>query len=98
MKQYILVRWKTAPEGEPREFYSELDEERFETRKVEVFAGGILVRADENVHNDNTWLSHVPFPEPAEIEAEDPEDFEAMYISEEQFLLKWNAANDARQR
>jgi hypothetical protein len=40
---YIKVKWNHALPDEPVWFYSELDAERWETRKVEIFADGSCV-------------------------------------------------------
>ncbi len=40
MTTYIYSKWKNSPAGCPDEFYSEIDETRHETRKVEVLKVG----------------------------------------------------------
>jgi hypothetical protein len=37
---YVRVEWKHPHQDEPILLYSELDEERFEVRKIEVFRNG----------------------------------------------------------
>ena len=38
--EYIMVKWLHSHPDEPVLLYSELDKDRWETRKVEVFADG----------------------------------------------------------
>jgi len=52
MPSYIYSKWHDSPEDSPVEFYSELDDDRFETRKVEVFKDGSLGFASEKASSN----------------------------------------------
>ena len=63
MSSYIHSRWKNAPPDSPVEFFSEMDNSRWETRKVEVFAGGRLEFASTaKPSNGATRLAIIPLP------------------------------------
>lgn len=60
--EYQHTAWKHHRSDTPVEIYSELDEERWETRKVEVFADGGL-RYSDGVDSTGTCdLSDQPLP------------------------------------
>jgi hypothetical protein len=67
-----------------------LDEERWERRKVYIFADGRAGYADRYQESGNTRLGLVPVPPLADIAA-DPE-FDPAEISKEEFELVWNDA------
>jgi hypothetical protein len=91
---YLKLKWLEAGEKYPVWLYSELDAERWETRKVDVFADGTMAWADETTDDEmNTALGSTPAPTFQEI-ANDPE-FEAEEISREQFEVIWNEATKA---
>lgn len=73
--------------------YSELDDERYETRKVEVFDDGHMEWADPSRESATTGLGEVPVPDLAEIGA-DPQ-FVPLEISAEEFEAVWTAAQNA---
>jgi hypothetical protein len=73
------------------EFFSELDNARWETRKVEVFPGQRLGYASTaRPDNGATRLSIVPLPPLKEIAAQI--EFEVEEISAEQFETVWKRA------
>lgn len=93
---YLKVKWLQAGEHDPVLFYSELDAERWETRKIDVFADGTMAWADETSDDDSgtvAVLGTVPAP-PFEEIAADP-DFEAAQIAREEFEAVWNQATRA---
>ena len=53
--KYLFVRWKHPNPEDPTLLYSELNEDRWEVRKVEVYADGRLGYAD----NDKELKKHV---------------------------------------
>lgn len=65
--QYIKVIWKHNFEDEPIEIYSELDDERMETRKIELYRNGSIGFADISKSVNNTHLSKLPLPTLHEI-------------------------------
>jgi hypothetical protein len=86
---YLRVRWLHEFSDEPVELWSELDGERFETRKLEIFrdvAGG-YASAGEAV--GGTQLGKVPLPPLSEI-ATYPQ-FEPEEISQAAFEQRWES-------
>ena len=91
MSTYMHSKWKNAPPDSPVEFFSELDNARWETRKVEIFPGQRLGYASPaKPQNGSTRLSIVPLPSLKEIAAQI--EFEVEEISAEQFETVWKRA------
>ncbi len=90
--KYIKVRWLHTDSAYPIDLFSELDEERWERRKVDVFANGTLVYAGPGVFSETPMcdLGEEPVPHLDEIAA-DPE-FEPEEISKDEFELIWAKA------
>ncbi|PHM50127.1 DUF6881 domain-containing protein [Xenorhabdus sp. KK7.4] len=84
---YIKVYWKHNDDDYPFEIYSELDEDRYEIRKIEIFLNGKVSYAQEDKTTGSTILGEVPVPEVNEIN-EDTE-FEAFNITKEEFNSLW---------
>ena len=84
---YLKVRWIHSHADEPVLLYSELDEYRWEKRKVEVFADGHCVYASAAASAGSTQLSEGPIPSLAEI-ADDAQ-FEPLEITREEFEDVW---------
>jgi hypothetical protein len=87
---YQRVGWATDNPAMPVEIYSELDAERWEIRKVEVFADGRVQYSDGTDYTGRTGLSENPLSELAEVDA-DPE-FTAAEIDEDAFERIWDRA------
>jgi hypothetical protein len=89
---YLKVKWihSSFSANRPVLIYSELDRERWELRKVEVFPSGRMDYADPEVEVGDTGLSEVPLPSFEEIAA-DPE-FEPEVISKAEFEKVWAKA------
>lgn len=85
--QYIKVRWLHDDPDEPVLLYSELDEERWEVRKVEIYRDGRHELACDWLVTGTTRLGEVPVP-PLEEIAADPE-FEPTEITKEEFEEAW---------
>lgn len=81
--KYIKVTWIHSHPNEPVFLYSELDESRFEQRKVEIFADGRWGYASSSESLGTTRLGEAPVPSLAEIAA-DPQ-FSSEEISKEEF-------------
>jgi hypothetical protein len=94
--KYLAVKWKHSFVDEPVLLYSELDEQRWECRKVEVFADGHGDYADADKSTGSTQLGLVPVPELSEI-AED-EEFEPMEITSDEFEKVWEQCVAASKR
>jgi len=88
--QYIKVLWKHSHPDEPILLYSELDDARWETRKVETFRSGLLGYASAVKSRGPTALGIVPVPPLSQI-ALDPE-FEPSEITREEFEEIWHEA------
>ena len=54
--RYLKAIWHRAGKHDPIVLISELDDERYEVRKVEVFAGGLLGFAGEQASAKGTRL------------------------------------------
>lgn len=93
--KYIKVRWVHNLPNAPVVLYSELNPERWEIRKVEVYADGRADCADAEVQTGSTNLGIEPLPAPEEIAA-DPQ-FIPLELSAEEFQFVWEKAK-ARQR
>ena len=85
--KYIRVKWNHKHQDEPVLLYSELDAERWEKRKVEVFRDGRCGYASADESCGSTQLGEEPIPPLAEI-ASDPQ-FEPVEIVEQEFEEVW---------
>lgn len=85
--KYIRVRWKHQHADEPVILYSELDDNRFEVRKVEVFRNGRCEYASVERSGGQTRLGIVAVPDLSEI-AKDPQ-FEPVEITPGEFEAAW---------
>ncbi|PWW60252.1 DUF6881 domain-containing protein [Actinokineospora spheciospongiae] len=82
--RYVKVHWHHDDEDDPVLYLSELDEDGYETRKVQFYGNGRSEYADADIDTASVGLSEVPFPSIAEIssqpdcaaESMDPEEFE----------------------
>jgi uncharacterized protein DUF6881 len=86
---YIRVRWLHDHPDDPVDLWSELDAERFEVRKVEIWRDGRVGFASRGRESGGTMLGTVATPPLSEIAA-DPE-FEPEEISEVEFERFWRA-------
>jgi hypothetical protein len=87
---YIKVKWIHSFPDEPILLYSELDDKRWEARKVEVFADERMGYAGAGARLGGTKLGKEPLPSLAEIAA-DPQ-FEPVEISKAEFETVWARA------
>lgn len=94
--RYLKVKWIHTAPSEPVEIYSEIDDEDWEVRKVEVYATGMMDRADAVQATGSTMLSEAPHPSLAEI-ASDPQ-FLPEEISRSAFEEVWAAAMNTGKR
>ncbi len=90
MSTYIYSKWKNNPPDSPAEFYSELDPNRYETRKVEIFNNGKMGYASSHTATPGTRLGITPVPQISEIRSQ-PE-FDIKEITKNDFEKKWNEA------
>lgn len=84
---YICVKWKHSFPDEPILLYSELDSDRWEVRKIDVFPDGRKDYAGPDGESGVSFLCTEVFP-PLEAMNDDPQ-FEASYISEDEFEKVW---------
>lgn len=89
MTTYIRVRWLHDFEDEPVDLWSELDGERFETRKLEIFRDGSIGFASATEATDRTRLGQIAVPPIDEI-GQNPQ-FGAEEVSKEAFERRWSA-------
>jgi hypothetical protein len=85
--KYLYVKWIHKNPGDPVHLYSELDNDRYEVRKVEVYADGRRGFADSGEEFGGTVLSSMPLPPLEEIAA--MKEYEPKEIPVEDFQRVW---------
>lgn len=88
--KYFKSKWIHNFKTDPVWIYFEVDSDRWETRKVEVFPDGEFAYADAQHQGANTRLSEVQMPSVEEINT-DPQ-FVASEISVSEFEDVWARA------
>lgn len=88
--RYVKVSWVHAFSDEPVLFFSEIDEDGYETRKVQVYRDGRAEWADEDFETAAVGLAEIPFPSAGEISSR--EGFAAEEIGSEEFDRAWSEA------
>lgn len=84
--QYLYVTWEHNFEDEPKEFYMELNKERFQERVLEIFEDGEIAYATSS-QEFNTFLAKENYPDIEEINS--TEEFRAKLITKEEFEKVW---------
>jgi hypothetical protein len=92
--QYIKVQWIHKFANEPTEMFSELNNARWELRKVEIYANGEATFAGSNRSTGSSRLSETPLPTLDKI-ALDPQ-FLPQEISRSEFEDAWERAQKLR--
>jgi len=87
--KYILLKWFHNLDDEPYKIYSEIDDQRYEVRKIEIYKNGTIYICDEQMNNSQIELADVAFPEDLD-EINQDRQFFAQYISKEKFESIWN--------
>ncbi len=88
---YECLEWIHDREDRPRFIYSELDDERYETRKIEVYKDGRMVKVSvDHPECGSTGLAVLPIPSIEETNAIIEEKFHAEEISAVEFEDLWN--------
>ena len=85
--RYLHVKWVHKNPNDPVHMYSEIDDESYEVRKVEVFGDGHRGFADSSEQAGGTVLGSMPVPSIEDIAA-DPQ-FEPKVIPQEEFQRIW---------
>jgi hypothetical protein len=88
---YIQVKWIHSLNSEPVVLYSEIDENGWEIRKVEVYADGRMGFASSSESRCGAGLSKEPLPSIVEIAA-DPQ-FQPIEINQIDFERVWAKAH-----
>jgi len=91
--KYIKVKWVHNYADEPVWLYSELDESREETRKVELYLNGKFGFAGTGEAHGKSQLSELSLPSNAQISS-DPQ-FEVSDIDKIEFDNMWEKAKKA---
>jgi hypothetical protein len=94
--KYICVQWLHSCPNDPLWLISELDEDRWEVRKVEIFPDGSKGYASRDDEVGNTFLGLAPVP-PLEEIAADPE-FIPSEITRAEFETIWAARQQREDR
>ncbi|MFG3617980.1 DUF6881 domain-containing protein [Nocardia sp. NPDC047654] len=89
---YLKAQWHHDFDDEPVELFSEIGEDGFEVRKVEMFRDGHADWADSGSGTGTTELGQIPVPTPEEINAET--EFTALQIDAHEFEAVWQRALD----
>lgn len=87
--EYIKTQWIHSSPDYPVWLYSELDADRWEVRKVEIFADGQIGFASSTEHTGDTRLGDQRVPPIAQINAN--ADFECNVIDKDEFERIWAA-------
>lgn len=88
--QYLRVSWSHDYDQEPVEYFSEVDEDGRELRKVVRYRDGRWDWADKFRDTDEIGLSEVPISPVEEIKSDD--EFDGELISVEAFESAWQRA------
>lgn len=78
--QYLFVTWEHSFKDEPKEFYMELDEKRFQERVLEIFEDGTIAYAT-TAKEFNTFLAKESYPNIEEVNS--TEEFSAVELTKE---------------
>lgn len=87
---YLAVEWRHEHPDDPTVWYSELDADRREVRKVELYADGRMDFADSDRETGTTWLGEGETPSVDEINSYGP--FTASVIPKDEFEVVWAKA------
>ncbi|NUW29821.1 hypothetical protein HTZ77_00015 [Nonomuraea sp. SMC257] len=88
--RYLKVIWRHDFDDYPVELYSELDNEGYEVRKVEIYRSGRRDYADFAKSTGQTGLGEIPVPSIEEIAEQ--EEFTPAWINADEFERVWDLA------
>ena len=86
--KYLRVAWIHDFDDEPSMIFSEIDNSRYEKRKIEIYSDDSFGLADQNLEFGGTRLGLEPIPEINEIKID--QQFIPEYISKEEFEDAWS--------
>ncbi|MCM1567225.1 MAG: hypothetical protein NC238_15045 [Dehalobacter sp.] len=86
--KYLKVEWIHNFLDEPIEFYSEIDDERYEVRKIIKYRDGRIGYATPDVEVGGAILGELPMPESDQIASDSQ--FKPIEITQEDFEILWN--------
>jgi Domain of unknown function (DUF6881) len=85
--RYLYVKWLHKDPGAPVHIYSEVGDDSYERRKVEIYADGRKGFADSSEEAGGTVLGSMPVPSLKEIAAQPG--YEPKEIPAEEFQRIW---------
>ena len=74
----------------PVELWSEIDDGRWEIRKIDVFLDGTMQIASQESENKDARIGLIPTPELDKLNADG--EFEAIYVGRDDFNALWHKA------
>jgi len=94
--KYIYVKWKHNNTNDPTDIYTELDDQQWEYRKVEILKNGSCGFADKTREVGGSRLGIEPWPDLAML-GKEPE-FSITEISKKEFEDQWLKANSNQEK
>lgn len=91
--RYVKVTWHHDFDDEPVEYFHEVSDDNWETRRVQVYRDGHLEWADGTHETATAGVAEIPIAPIEEIAAQ-PE-FDAEEITQHQFERQWSQARPA---
>ncbi len=88
--RYTFVRWIHSTPTEPVLLLSEIDDDGFEFRKVDIYSDGRIALATRTSSDGATFLSYEKYPELTEINSS--AEFDAISGSADVFEWFWRLA------
>jgi hypothetical protein len=87
--EYIKILWKHLEKNYPRQIYVQLNDQRYEVRKVEIYEDDRIAYADGNAEN-GAFLSPEPYTSLDEFNSSNGiDEVFATVISAEEFEQAW---------
>lgn len=85
--RYIKVTWVHDFEDEASQYFHELDDYNYETRKIMIYKNGTIEKVSDQLSDENSYLSPEPLPSIEEINNDNQ--FIAKEILKEEFERLW---------
>lgn len=90
--KYIKIHWIHNFDNEPEYIYSEIDNQGYETRKIEIYKNGYYIIYSESINSDR--LTEGKYPSLEELTFKDKfETMQALEIRKEEFYKIWKKYN-----